>query len=227
MKTFLACAGIYGSNAALNKLIQVANERNPDAILFAGGITGMDSNPFQKTAFIGKFFETLGKINKFAVVIPGPNDAPLWEFLRAAVSSEITSPNVAVAHATVVTNGQVAAGGIGGLITESEDVGAPLIKHSHAAVEYFLRGLWKTRKSIKVLLLSELPPGKLAGNEGKGVVGELILTHHPAICVAPGKKKNRGFEQEAHGFVINPGLLSEGSAAWVDWVNRKVEMLDL
>ncbi|MBI4295539.1 MAG: hypothetical protein HY667_00330, partial [Chloroflexi bacterium] len=66
MKTFLACAGTYGSNAALNKLIQIANERTPDAILFAGGIASPDANPFQKTAFIGKFFESLGKANRFA-----------------------------------------------------------------------------------------------------------------------------------------------------------------
>lgn len=227
MNKFLACAGSSGNETAIKRLLEIAKERKPDAILFAGIIANPDANERRKVEFVGKFFESLGKSGQVAIVIPGPQDGPLWEFLRAALNTEVVFPNIMVAHASLVTRGEVAASGIGGLITETEDASTPVIKYSHACGEFLLRSLWHTPKPTKVLLLSEPPPGKLAGSGGNAIVREFIKTYHPNICVVAGKKEHRGYEQEAHGFVVNPGLLSEGSAAWVDRVAKKVEMLDL
>ena len=227
MNKFLVCAGINGSETALKKLLTLAEERKPDAILFAGGIADSNGNTPQKATFIAQFFEAIGKSGFFTIVIPGPNDAPLSEFLRAALNAEVIFPNIRVSHATPVSKGALGVSGVGGVITESEDVGGPVIKYSHTSAEYLLRTLWSMTKPVKVLLLSETPPGKLSSNGGNSFVREFIGSYHPSICVVAGDKEHRGFEQEAHGFVINPGMLSEGSAAWLDRLARKVEMIDL
>lgn len=227
MKKILACAGINGSRTALEKLLEVARERKPSGILFAGGICDPAAATPEKVAFMTWFFEALGKTGRRTIIIPGPHDALLWEFLRAALTAEIVFPCISVAHATLISRGEVAASGIGGAITESEDISNPTIKYSHASVEYFLRTMLQVTKPIKILLLSEVPTGKLGGSGGNRLVREFIQTYHPTICVVGGKKEYRGWEEERHSIVVNPGWLAEGSAAWVERVERKVEMLDL
>ncbi|MDD4858680.1 MAG: hypothetical protein PHR56_00520 [Dehalococcoidales bacterium] len=227
MKKFLACAGTNGSETALQLMLDTAKKREPDAILFAGGIGKADANYADKMAFLTRFFIALGKSGQSTVIIPGPGDAPLWVFLRAALNAEVASPNIAVVHASLVLRDDAAFSGLGGMITENEDTGTPLIKYSHASAEYHLRNLQRAEKPEKVLLLSEPPSGNIGKTGGSSRVRELIKTSHPNVCIVAGKREFRGFEQEAHGFVVNPGALSEGSAAWIDRTAGKVEMLDL
>lgn len=80
---------------------------------------------------------------------------------------------------------------------------------------------------IKVLLVSEPPPGRLAGADGNSLIRELINSYHPAICVVAGPTLHRGLQREPHGLIINPGLLVDGSAAWIDRIVPQIDMLDL
>ena len=227
MNCFLACAGTNGNEVVLGKLLDLAKEKNPDAILFAGGIVNPDVNLTQKREFISKYFESLGKSGCSAILIPGPYDIPLGEFFRAAINAEVVFSNIFVVHATFFSKSNVGVMGLGGLLAGEQDSASPVLRYSHTSAEYFLRNLWHTDKPMKILLLSEPPSGKLAGERGNGFVDEFIKTYHPNICVVAGKTKCRGFDEEKHGFVVNPGQLSEMSAAWIDWPNRKIEMLDL
>lgn len=227
MRRLLACAGVNGDETALKRLVKVSEEVKPHAILFAGGIVAPGSSGPGRAEFINKFFEALGKSGHFAAVIPGPHDVPLWEFCRVAVNTEVVFPNIFAVHATPVSRSDIAVSGMGGLLTEMEDSGNPILKYSHPSAEYFLRSLWYIDKPVKVLLLSEPPPGRLAGNGGNRMVHELIKSYHPSICIVQGKREHRGWEQIASTLVVNPGLLVEGSAAWIDRVTRDIEMLDL
>jgi Icc-related predicted phosphoesterase len=227
MNTFLACAGIDGNKSSIEKLLKYANSKKPDTVLVAGGINRIGANRSQKMNFLKECFQDLGQSGHRIILIPGPYDTPLGEFLRAAMNAEITYPNLFFAHATTFSNANVAVDGIGGKITENEDSTDPTLKYSHNSAEFLFRRLWYIRKSVKILMFSEPPPGKLSGNGGNSLVEEFIKTYHPAICIVAGNTQYRGYEREKHGFTVNPGKLSDGSAAWIDWLKRSVQILDL
>lgn len=227
MKKIVACAGLNGNEKALEKLLAVIKERKPDGVLFAGGIVAPHTHVAHKADFMKKFFEALDESASPIAVIPGPNDSPLREFYRVALNAEVVHPALMVVHGTPFVRAGYAVSGIGGLITESEDSDFPVIRYSHAAAEFYLRTLWQIEKPVKILLLSEPPTGQLGGSEGNSIVKELITSYHPTICVVAGKKENRGSEHFARTLVVNPGLLVEGSAAWIERVSKKVEMIDL
>jgi Icc-related predicted phosphoesterase len=227
MRTFIACAGINGSETALEKLINLMKERQPDSVLFAGGIAAPAASTSQRVGFIKHSLEGIGRTGQRFFFIPGASDAPLADFLGASLNAEITFPSVAAAQATLFLESEVALTGIGGLITEADDATAPLIKYSHSSAEYYLRMLWKTDKPTKILLFSEPTTGRLGGNKGNHLVDEFIKSYHPNLCIAPAGKEARGMAGERHGFTVNPGMLTENSAAWIDWQTRQVEFLDL
>jgi hypothetical protein len=85
MNDFLACAGINGDEKSVKKLVELANSRKPNTILFAGGIAKTDSDLSQKRNFMAKCLEVLGKSGHQIILIPGPHDSPLGEFLRLAI----------------------------------------------------------------------------------------------------------------------------------------------
>jgi hypothetical protein len=62
------------------------------------------------------------------------------------------------------------------------------------------------------------------------MLNALMTTFHPRLCVLGRTGTNPGVEQIAETLVINPGHLSEGSAAWFDWdraPGEQVKFLDL
>ena len=93
MRTFLACSGILGQESALDKLDELVRGRNPDAILFAGGLFAAcpsDESPsaaakrrHRDMQLLEHFFAALGATRTVAAVVPGPSDAPLRAFLMA------------------------------------------------------------------------------------------------------------------------------------------------
>jgi hypothetical protein len=102
--------------------------------------------------------------------------------------------------------------------------------YSRTVTEYFLRPLWRSIQPRKVLLLPLPPPGPLGGADGEALIGELIDSYHPALCVVAGATERRGIMRIGNTLVVNPGYLSEGSAAWLDWHKSpelQVEFLDL
>jgi Icc-related predicted phosphoesterase len=97
--------------------------------------------------------------------------------------------------------------------------------------EYFSRMLWQAEQSRKILLLGSAPSGPLGGpSEEAEIAGQLINSCHPHLCAVGGKTERRGTQRIASTTIVNPGRLSDGSAAWFDWTrprNEQVEILDL
>jgi Icc-related predicted phosphoesterase len=169
----------------------------------------------------------LGKTGVFCAVIPGPAGEPLEEFYRFGMHAEINFPQVHIAHATLIENEDVALSGVGGSIGETALIG--IDSYSRTTTEFYLRSLWRAERPRKILLLPAAPPGPLGGAEGSSLVGELIDSWHPSLCVVAGQTALRGLQRIAHTLVINPGRLADGSAAWLDWnrpVEKQVEFLD-
>ena len=240
MRRFLIAGRLNGSEEALRKLEKVLNERKPDAFLFVGGILDPTPRPADRQAaaqrlhddfvFMEKFFETIGKTGVFSAIIPGPADVPLREFLKVGLNAEVEFPGVHVAHATLLEDHEVAISGIGGELTYHEDSGDHVVRVSKGLAEYFLRGLWRSEKPLKALLVAVPPTGKLGGEEGNPIVTEFIDSYHPHLCAASGENEYRGAERVAHTLIVNPGRLISGSAAWVDLDkphDQQVELLDL
>ena len=238
MRTFLACSGIDGQKNAIDTLEQLVRQRQPDAILFAGGLFAppeSDESPtagaerrHQDVQLLEQFFATLGATRTVAAVIPGPSDSPLRAFMMAGMNARSQSPGVHLVHCTIITARDVVISGVGGELTEVEDSGEPVVRSSRTAAQYFLQAFDTAAESEKVLLLGSIPKGALGGASGNPIASDLIDTYHPKLCVVAGPSAGRGAEQVAHTTIVQPGSLSTGSAAWIDWsrgIEEQVEMI--
>jgi len=235
---FLIFSGVHGHRDSLSWLQQIVDQRRPDALLFAGGILprrrlSSDGGPpwgmtLAEGQFVKEFFTTLGKLNVFTAVIPGPAADHHEEFFRLALQAEMAFPTVHITHATIVEEGSMAVCGLGGVLAEQEVLGQD--SYSRPTAEYLLRCLARSNRPCKVLLLPAPPPGRLGGREGEPLIGDLIDSFHPTLCVVAGPSQCRGSEHIGHTLVVNPGCLADGSAAWLSWGHgekKKVEFLDL
>jgi len=239
MRNILICSGVHARPKCVAWLRRIVEKRQPDAILFAGGVLDTARHyPAQSLTdwglttegarFIEHFFEALGSLGVFSAVIPGQGDTPLEDFLRMGMHAEIECPQLHLAHATLIEKGDAAICGIGGSICE----GTAKDRHtcSRTMAEYHLRSLWKAKQPYKILLLAEPPAGDLGGEQGSELTAELIDSFHPSLCVVAGPSERRGMQRIASTLVINPGHLAEGWAAWLDRsrvADEQVEFLNL
>ncbi len=234
VKRLLLCSGVHGKTESLERLCQWARQRKPEAILFAGGVLSPQREMATRTTpwgitredalFVMEFFKALGGLGVFSAVIPEPSFEPLDEFRRLAMAGEEDFPNVHVVHATLVEERDLAVSGLGVAIAEEalmrED------SYSRTRALYFLRALRRSNKPRRVLLLPEPPPGVLGGPEGNALIGDLIDSLRPSLCVVAGPTERRGVQRIASTLVVNPGRLIDGSAAWLDWSQHEpVEFL--
>jgi hypothetical protein len=226
MRRFLLCSGVYGNKSSIDWLRRLSTERRPEAILFAGGILSQERKVVPRSAspwgltlederFAHEFLSALGTLRVFSAVIPGANFEPEDDFFRIAMAAELEFPNLHVVHATLVEEHDLAICGLGVAITEQ-----PLMRedaYTRLKALYFLRCLRTSRKPRKVLLLPDSPPGVLGGPHGNIVIGDLIDGLKPNLCVVAGSTERRGVQRIASTLVVNPGHLTDGSAAWLDW----------
>lgn len=239
MRRFLVCSGVHGRPKSLQWLRQMTEARQPDGILFAGGVldtarqyTPRETTPWGMTSedvrFTEEFLATLGGLGVFSAVIPGRTDTPLEEFLRLGMHAEMEFPGLHLAHATLVTRGDVAVCGMGGALEEHRVSGGETC--SRTLAEYHLRPLWTATQPRRILLLPDAPTGPLGGRDGSTLAAELIDSYHPSLCVVGGPSENRGVQRLASTLIINPGQVAEGWAAWLDWdrpAEEQVELLNL
>jgi Icc-related predicted phosphoesterase len=233
MRRFLICANLECRPKSLDWLRRMVEMRRPDAILFAGGVLdairahmplpNKQRMTHDEAVFVERFFQTLAGLKVYSAVIPGPGDFPVEEFLRLGMNAEVESPHVHLAHMTRLEEGNAALCGLGGRIDHGDGL-------SRALAEFHLRQIGSAEQPQRILLLSSPPPGILGGSEGNAVVGELIDSLHPTLCVVSGPTEQRGSQRIGHTLIVNPGFLAEGFAAWVDLGkpgDDQVELLDL
>jgi hypothetical protein len=234
MRHLLICGGLDGRAEPLPWLQRAVEERRPDGVLFVGGIVSLQrecavtSTPWglsrDDAILIGDFFKTLGHFGVFTAFIPGPVGVPLDEFLRLAMFAEDEFPTVHSVHATLVEQGDVAVTGLGGLLSEHPLSGVETVTRTMA--EYHLRPLRAAIQPRKVLLLAAPPPGPLGGPKGSTLVGELIDSFHPELCVVAGDSAHRGVQRIAKTLIVNPGCLADGWVAWLDWSKARDEQVE-
>ena len=239
MRRFLVCSGVHGRIESLEWLHKAVRQHRPDGVLFAGGVLDRErtyaptattcwGHTKSDTLFLQSFFDSLGGLGVFTAIIPGVFDAPLDQFLRLGMNAEIEYPRLHIVHAIPIEQGDVAVVGLGASITDytATDIGY----YSRSLADYYLRSLWTTSKPRTVLLLPEPPQSWRGEVEDRRLADALMATYHPGVCVLGRSSEKRGVERIADTLVINPGYLSEGSAAWLDWDRpacEQVEFIDL
>ena len=102
-----------------------------------------------------------------------------------------------------------------------------MVRCSRTTAEYFLQAFDAAAESEKVLLLGSAPRGALGGDSGNSVAGDLIDSCHPKLCVVAGSGQGQGVERVAHTTIVNPGSLTDGSAAWIDWNRETDEQVEI
>jgi len=227
MQRFLIAANLNGQVEALQGLQAQLRERRPDGVLFGGGFLGnAAAGQAERLKKWKECLDALGKLGIFTAFLPGTYDVPSREFLALAKDAEVEHPTLRSAHATTWEETHLSVCGVGGELTEAEDRMEDKLCVSRGLAEYWLRLLWRAEQQYKVLLLSVSPPGELGGAAGNRICGDFIDSYHPTLCVVAGATECRGVQRIGHTLVVNPGRLSDGSAAWLDWGRPGAEQVE-
>lgn len=234
MRRILVAGQIDGQLEKIDLLKKAVKDLRADLVVFTGGVVNADlrdrSTEAELLRLWENFFDAIGSIAENGVltaVLPGPADAPLRHFLRLGMYEEGEHPKLHLIHATLLEDTDVALCGVGGEITEHEELSETRVRTSRNLAEYYLRKLWESDQSRKILVLSQPPTGQLGGAEGNPIVGEFLDSYHPALCLVGGATEHRGWQRVAHTLVINPGRLVDNSVAWYDATKHADRQVDL
>jgi Icc-related predicted phosphoesterase len=223
MRRLLVAGQINGQLGKIDLLKKAAHDLKADLVVFTGGVVDAEqrdrSSEGELLRLWEQFFDAIGSIAESGVltaVLPGPADAPLRHFLRLGMYEEGEHPKLHLIHATLLEDADMAICGVGGEITEHEELSENRVRTSRSLAEYYLRKLWESDQSRKVLVLSQPPSGQLGGHHGNRIIGEFLDSYHPSLCLVGGPTEHRGWQRVAHTLVINPGRLVDNSVAWYD-----------
>ncbi len=226
MKRLLIGGRLDGQPEALEYLTDQIARHQPDAVCVGSlwlGKLGVDRkmSPRQKD-FYRDFFLAIKSPRCPVFVLPGEHDVPLADFARLIMMTEVESPHVYCVHATPYQSGGVHVVGVGGDLNEVIDTWNDRLRCSRSAVEYYLRHLTRTPVGHTIVMLTTPPSGELSTALNSDLAGdarlasEVIHSVHPSLAITFGETDSRGVCRIANTCVINPGRLSDRSAAILD-----------
>ena len=194
VRHILATSNPMGDLEALEKFVKVAPDTGADAVAVIGNLMPKTA----KSRDYAAFFRILSETHLPTAYIPGPEDAPIWEYLREAANTELVRPEMRSVHETFT-----------------------FWKGPYLVAEYHLKTLWELKDYPKIFLLHTRPFHKGLGEGGSHEVALLIKTHNPLVAIVAG----RGQKHEMLGasWVVVPGDLSEGEYSLLDLRFRKLE----
>jgi len=220
----LACEP-RGNADAVERLVQAASEAQADAVAVVGDLTG--PNPTAET--LARLFKILGSADLPTFHVPGPDDAPIVDYLREAYNVELVYPYMHGVHGTFAFGpGHVVFAGMGGEIVDEarrdrEEVAR--LRYEAWEAEYRLKVLHELKDYLRVFLFTTPPYHRGMERGASQELAQLIKTHNPQLVVV----RTPDFQQEWLGtsHVVGPGFLMEGKAARFDFRERRAEPLHL
>jgi hypothetical protein len=225
LRWLVVAAEPRGHVDAVHSLVQAAARVEADAIALVGDLTG----PKPTAETLAALFKALGTGSLPSYHVPGPDDAPVVDYLREAYNVELVYPFLHSVHGTFsIGPGHVVFAGMGGDIVDGtartrEEVGRLLYEAWEA--EYRLKVLQELKDYQKVFLFTTQPAHRGLGEPGSQELAQLIKTYNPQLVVVRGAELRA--ETLGTSLVVTPGFLAEGSAALLDFRERRVERLAL
>jgi uncharacterized protein len=217
----LAVGGINGEIDLLGSVFEELGNEPIDAVALVGDLGA----PWSKPDTYRALFKALGHADRAAFWIPGPNDAPISDYLRESYNMEIAYPKLRGVHATAAIGpDHVLFAGIGGeVVDDPETVRSEeaLIRYPGWEAEYRLKVVGEFKDYAKVFLFTTRPAHKGLHEPGSEVLAELINTYRPRIVITGGDEPSEA--SLGTSLVLCPGRLDRGRYALVDFHNSTVE----
>jgi uncharacterized protein len=219
LSRILAAASPAGDVEAVRKMAQQARDGAVDAIALLGNLTAKGADPRE----YGNILNAVGETRLPTFYIPGPDDAPLSEFLREAASFEVAFPNVRGVHSTfALAPTYTLWSGWGGVIDDDpnwvRDETASLCYPGREIV-YRLKFLQDLKEYQKVFLFTTLPEHKGLGQKGSLMLAELIKTYNPRLVLVGGEQRQVTIGKS---LVVMLGSLANGDFTLIDLRKNEV-----
>ena len=220
-RNIFAAAEPRGDVTAVREFVQGAADANADAVFLLGGLKRAGDRP----RVFGEILKALASCRLPSFYIPGPDDAPITEYLREAADMEVVFPFIRGVHSTFAfAPGYVLVSGFGGRVEDRPDAvreeGARL-SYPGWELEYRLKFVRELRDYAKIFLFSQSPAHKGLSQEGSETVAEMIKTHNPRLVLVSGEQQRT--EMLARSLVVSLGTLSKGQFSTVNFVSFGVE----
>jgi Icc-related predicted phosphoesterase len=220
----LCAAEPRGSSDAVDRLGEVAGDRDAQAIVLAGDLGGGQD----RSQSYRPLFHALGALDIPAYWVPGRSDAPIGAYLREAHNVEIVFPRLRGVHGTgAFATAHLVVAGFGGEIDDDPDAQREeleCLRYPRWEAEYRLKLLGELGEHERMLAFATPPAHKGLGLRGSDAVAELIGTWRPRLVVCGGP---RGTEMIGRSLVVAPGSLAEGHYAVADLKARHAELGEL
>jgi uncharacterized protein len=216
----MAAAEPNGDVEAVRQLGFEAKNSGAGTIALLGSMTRADSGPGEYTHIL----QALAEAKLPAFYIPGPEDAPISDFLWEAASLEIVYPIVRGIHTTfAMAHGNVLWSGMGGRIEDDpERIRDEVVTLCYPAweVKYRLKFLQELKDYRKVFLFTTVPDHKGLHQIGSLVLAEIIKTYNPRLVLASGGKQTH--TKIGKSLVVSLGRLCEGKFTLIDLPSGEV-----
>ncbi|MBX5479960.1 MAG: heat-stable protein [Pyrinomonas methylaliphatogenes] len=205
----------------LERFTKLIPDADADALIILGNLAPRQA----KTRDYARIFRLLAQIELPTFYLPGPEDAPIEEYLREAANIEVVHPQMHSVHGSYAfAPGHLLVAGLGGEIADDPDATREereQLRYPGWEAEYRLKILWELKDYPKLLLFATPPAHKGLGEGGSQTVAELIKTHNPKAAFVSGKGRKQ--ERLGDSWVIVPGSLADGEFSLVDLHEGRVE----
>jgi Icc-related predicted phosphoesterase len=221
----LCAAEPRGSAECIQRLAPVVTEQNVEAICLVGDLAGAPAS----TQGFRSVFQALGDLDVPTYWVPGPDDAPVGDYLSEAHHMEMVFPNLHGVHGTAAftPDAHTVIAGLGGEISDDPRGARDEIEHLRYPrwePEYQLKLLRELDEHQLVMAFATPPAHKGAAHGGSEAVTELIGTYRPRALICGGGQMN---ETIGRTVVVAPGSLQDGKYAIVEVNQRDVVFGDL
>jgi Icc-related predicted phosphoesterase len=221
----LCIAEPRGSAESIQNLAPVVTEQNVEAICLVGDLAGEPAS----TEGFRSVFRALGDLGVPSYWVPGPDDAPVSDYLSEAHNMEVVFPNLHGVHGTAAftPDAHTVVAGLGGEISDDPRAERDEIEHllyPRWEAEYQLKLLRELDEHQLVMAFATPPAHKGTDHGGSEAVAEMIGTYRPRAMICGGEQMN---EMIGRTMVVAPGSLQEGQYAIIDVNDREVQFGDL
>jgi Icc-related predicted phosphoesterase len=212
--TQVVCAADPGGSAdAVDALLAATEGGDTQALVLVGNL-GAPGDPQS----LRTVFKSLARGRHQTYWVPGPDDAPVENYLREAANIEVVSPVLRGLHGAIAfaPGGHVVVAGFGGQV--SDDPGAPReeaqrLSYPRWEPEYRLKVLHELDEHQFMLMFATPPQHESLGGDGSELIAELIGTHRPRLVVCGGAQ---GSGMIGRSLIVAPGSLRDGHYAVAD-----------